>query len=866
MPKSFALLNRLSVDKRGDKSKFGKTTKSVSLSRFITIASLLTCHAVFAHTQTKSTSLASEQQPSKTHTLSTTELRAYAQTAPFGWVAKELLPHELQEKVALGCGGAYVDSLTDVDTGPQNSAQMAEQPLVIEARSATVTNGNRAVLEGGVKLSQGDRSISAGKMSYDRANDQASLEGNVSIRQTGMLIQGEHAEVSTNQHKASFSDAAFVFQESHIRGNAKSVRQTSASKLELNEGKITSCEPGSESWVLEGEKITVDRVTNQGTGRNVKLKVGSVPVFYLPYITFPVGDQRQSGLLFPSISSSDDGGVDFATPYYWNLAPNYDATITPRLISGRGAMLELETRYLNQWMRNDIGLAFLPNDGGSQDKDLDQLIEEGQITEEIARPHKGNNRWLAQLKQRSGEVNGWYSIADYTRVSDEDYFRDLGTSSLSVASTTFLNQSLEVGYQFEHWEISTLTQAQQVMLLDLDTPYRKLPQIDANGLYRLDNWNIAINNRITQFTHPDSDIDHIAGKRVNTDYRAGWEKRLNWGFIKPEIGYKSLHYQLDKSSITNIDDAEFGIGTGQASIDMGLIFEHPQGKYLQTLEPRVFYLYREFTDHSKVFGLGADGEQNINFDTSARTFTYSQLYRDSRFIGGDRLDDANQMTLGLTSRWESNTTGEELFTVSAGQIFHFKDRMVDLTSDAFSTQTTTSSEFAAELSVNIGAQTVFYSNTVYDTDSSRINRGSAGLNFASSDYNRLLNLSYSFLRDPNATRLTNKEIDQVDLSFVTPVTAQWSLMGHVNYDIQNHQELETFAGFEYNDCCYRLRFLARRWLDSNIASLGAGDDAQYDQGMFFEIHFKGLGGSGAKVNNILEDGIIGYQRREEFRK
>ena len=318
--------------------------------------------------------------------------------------------------------------------------------------------------------------------------------------------------------------------------------------------------------------------------------------------------------------------------------------------------------------------------------------------------------------------------------------------------------------------------------------------------------------------------------------------------------------------IDNEGDLSFNLSTPQASLDLGLIFENAQGMFTQTLEPRAYYLYRAYEEHDALFNVGGNDGLDVNFDTSERTFSYSQLYRDSRFIGGDRLDDADQVTLGLTSRWQNNQTGRDLFDVSVGQIFHFRDRNVSLAGGTGEDETVENSEFAGELNVALSERTHFYGNAIYDTTSRRINRGSAGVHYGSDDYRKLFNISYAYLRDlnpPTETGIASRDIDQVDLSFVYPVARQWTVMGRANYDFQNSQELESFFGFEYNDCCYRFRILARRWLDSNIANLVVDQDAQYDQGIFFEVHFKGLGGSGAKVNSILNDGIFGYETREQ---
>ncbi|PCK09793.1 MAG: LPS biosynthesis protein [Alteromonadaceae bacterium] len=788
-------------------------------------------------------------------------LKVLADASPYNWVPVSRLPEDLLGLVQPGCHGLYIDTSEIPDNLDLTSLLSPEsQPLIIEADHASLTAGTQAEIAGNVRIIQGSRSISAGKMTYDKASDSATLHDGVSIKEPGIQIKGESANISTTANKGQFNHATFIDLDTHMRGSAETIEQLDASKILLINGSITSCEPGSTGWSLQGKELTVDREKQLATGRNVQLKIGEVPVFYLPYISIPVGDRRQSGILPPSFNSSDNASIDIAIPYYWNIAPNYDATITPRIISGRGTMVELQGRYLSNWMYNELGLAFLPNDGGNQDSDIDRLIRSGQTSEELARPNKGNNRWLAQWQHEGGTASGLQSNVDYTRVSDFDYFRDLGTASLSVNSRTYLEQTMELGYRFENWRISALAQSHQVLLLDIDSPYKRHPQISFEGIQRAGDLKLSISNEFTSFKHRNDfrgDLTKIiTGSRFATDYRLSWKKNRSWGYFKPEVGYKSLNYRLDERDLKLENDSAFSLGTGQVSFDAGLIFEHPEGKYLQTLEPRFFYLYREYTNHHNLFNLGNDG-QNINFDTSSRTFGYGQLYRDSRFIGGDRLDDANQTTLGLSSRWYNNATNNEIFSVSVGQIFHFEDRRVLLENASTDYDTENSSEFAAEVEMNLGSLTKVYLNGIYDTSNQEINRGSAGLQYIKGQRQTLFNLSYSFIREDSDV-LVSEKIDQVDISLVQAVKQQWYLMGRLNYDFHNDQELDAFVGLEYNDCCFRFKILARRWLDSNIANLVADKDAQYDNGIIFEFELKGLGPLGTKLNTILSDGILGY--------
>jgi Organic solvent tolerance protein OstA len=785
----------------------------------------------------------------------------------FDWVPYELLSPEQKQALRSGCTGMYVDPMADrleqLRSSGELNTDLDQLPLVIEADASTMTDGEVAILSGDVRVSQGPREIGAEVMTYQIDTDQASLEGNVTIRQPGVVLRGSEAHMNGGNNTAEFNDASFVLHRQHLRGGAASVQQTEDKVIILRDGKFTSCEPGSNAWSLEGDEISLDAANNQGTGRNVVLRVADIPILYVPYISFPVGEERKSGLLFPSLSVSETNGVDIAQPYYWNIAPNLDATITPRLLFKRGAMLELETRHLSaNWLSQYNG-AYLANDRGGLNPELEDQINAGLISEAEAKPHQGKGRWMNHFEQIGGTDDAWYTRLDYTNVSDNDYFRDLGASSLSLQNTTHLNQSFEAGYMFQNWQLSSRLQNYQVLLYDVDDPYQRLPQIRMDGYYRWQGFGFELDNEYNHFTHNDKywadGRPVITGHRLATDYRINWDRRASWGFFRPEIGVKSLNYELDDEALSFDADSSLGVAAAQGSIDTGLIFEHNSGRFLQTIEPRMFYVYRQYDDHSDLFNITDDG-QSVNFDTSDRTFTYSQLYRDTRFSGGDRLDDTRRLTTGVTSRWYDNSTGEELFSASIGQIHYYDKRRITL-DEAISNKAT--SEIAGEMRINLGSLGRFYTTALYDQESSKFSRGTAGMQYASSANETLVNIAYSYVR-AGTSSASNQGLDQVDASFIAPINKQWYAMGRYNYDFGQSRELEVFFGLEYNDCCYRARVLARRWLDSNIAALSESNDALYDQGLFLEIQLKGLGSSGAKVDSLLEDSIYGYREREQL--
>lgn len=769
------------------------------------------------------------------------------------WLPTRYLTLQERSALAPGCKGSYRDPFKSSD----DSGQVNTHPLIIEADESEVFEGSHARLEGQVRVSQGPRAIGAETMHYDRESETATLTGNVTIRQEGMIIRGDSATVSTEEQTGSFKGAAFVMHEMHMRGAAESIEQTSPGNIVLKNGAISSCEPESKGWSLEGGELAVESENGQGYGKNVMLRLGGVPVFYLPYISFPVGEERRSGFLFPSFNSSEDGGIDISIPYYFNLAPNYDMTLAPRLITGRGAMIEGEFRHLSQYFYSELNAAFLGNDDGGNRPITD---ENGNIIER----HIGSDRWLFQFQQTGGLNQKWYSRIDYKRTSDEDYFRDLGTSSFSVANTTFLSQSAELGSQSSNWNYNIRVQDYQTLLFNLNEPYRKLPEITANGLYTAAGITMSLKNVVTNFDHPqDRDIDGtpiIEGSRAALDYRLSFPRRRPGYFFVPEAGYKGLHYELDVAEGDTLPNEQISLGAAQFTLDLGTIFEHAGGHYLQTLEPRIFYLFREYTDHSELYEATESG-QLVNFDTGLRNFSYAQLYRDSKFSGSDRLDDANQVTLGLTTRWRSSIDGHEFFNMSAGQIIHLKDRRVGLEREIADTEN--SSEIAVEFNARWRNGSGLYGNFIYDEGTDDLARANAGYNYASKDQLSLFSVGYSYVNE-NPEASESQILEQFDAGFVLPVRKQWYLIGRANYDIENDQELESIFGIEFNDCCYRVRLMTRRWFDDNVANLGDNRDPRFDSGLFFELHLKGLGGSGAKINSILEDAIPGYARRENI--
>ena len=822
------------------------------------------------------------------------------------WVEEDQLTPEQRATMAPDCCGAYIEpKRTDADA----NLRPGEASLRATADKSELQQETTAVLQGDVRLTQGYRQIAMDKATLDKTTNVATLEGNIQLREPGLLLTATSAMLNTETGEAQMSNTQYLMHETRVRGTAERLQRRSDEVLVMENGSFTQCEPDSEAWVLRGSEIKIDPNTQQGYGKHVRLNVGGVPVIYTPYLRFPAGNQRQSGFLFPSLGSSDDGGADVSIPYYFNLAPNYDLILSPRYISDRGEMVETQFRHLSDNFYTDINATFLSSDDGGDDEDkekqLQELLDRGQITQAEfdtqLKPFEGEDRWLINVNQRGGLSRRWSTTIDYTKVSDIDYFRDLDTASLDVNSTTHLKKFGAASYRSEHWQYSIALEEFQTIVLDVEEPYKQLPRINVDGSYRWGDWQLALDNEIVHFDHRDDFHDEaetdprIMGERARIEYSLNWDKQWLWGFFKPSAMLKSIAYELEEDGLRAGADNNPSITVPQGSLDTGLFFEREGSlfgsDYLQTFEPRLFYFYSDFESHEDLFNL-TDSGRDVDFDTAELTFSYDSLFRDTRFSGGDRIDDANQASVGLTTRF-IDSSGVERLRASLGQIFYFDDRRVTLT-DSFSADeinnpdallnelksqsadenlsistaaarrfadltelTEDHSELAAQLAGQLGDYWRYSLDVAWNDGNGKVSRGSAFLRYLDDEY-RIINLGYRFNRkDPRLIDINEdsvitedevikQTIDQGDISFIWPLFGGWSLIARGNHDFTNNRELETFAGLEYNDCCYRVRLLARRWLDNELVNTVQDLDLEYDQGVFFEFELKGLGGIAAR--------------------
>ncbi len=753
---------------------------------------------------------------------------------PLDWVPEKEVPPALRDAECEACGGRYIDPLanTEAQRPPEESDINAEA-------SSTELQGDDVYLRGGVAVKQGYRRLRGEEAYYNRSEGAGTLTGGIRIREPGILLQGREASFSSDTGEAEIEGSEFVLHQQHIRGAAERLRRDAEGLVHIEDGELTYCAPGDHDWLIRADDMELDLQEGLGTARGAKVELGGVPVIYLPWLRFPLDDRRRTGFLWPDVGSDSRGGVDIATPVYFNLAPNYDALYTPRYIQDRGFNHEIALRYQHPYVGSwAVGGAFLGDDDRYKQErpDLDD-----------------HDRWLGKVQHRGLFDQRWRSLVDYSKASDVDYLKDLQTTNLATQRETSLLQLGSLDYLGDDWLVGMDFQQFQSLADDIREDYKKLPQI--TGQYRGDRTPFELDPiALAQYSYFDSDDDRVTGQRLYAETGVTYPMLWQFGFLRPTAKYRYLEYELEDLTPLQDDDNP-SAGSALASLDAGLVFERPTrllGRgLLQTLEPRAFYLYSEYEDQS----------DQPDFDSAELTFSYNQLFRETRFSGRDRLDDANQLALGLTTRYISDEDGREYLNASLGQIFYFDDRQVRLgPRDPVLDQA--SSEMAADANFYPNERVTLRSSLVWDPATGNMNAGNMQAGYRRDD-GSVFNVGYSYRR-PLAFSSAQPVTEQVNLSAYLPLNARWSVFGAINYSVEADTPVEDLIGIEYDTCCWKVRLLHLRYFDTVPGQNTDFTDPNLEREYSTQVQFilKGMGGFGNRVTDLLQDMIRGFEERE----
>ncbi len=602
--------------------------------------------------------------------------------------------------------------------------------------------------------------------------------------------------------KAAVSpDVDYGLTGSSAKGNASEILLDSGNHSLLRELYFTTCPGDNPEWVLTAKELELDFESGVGEARHAKLEFFDIPILYLPYMTFPIDDRRKSGFLYPAFSSANDNGFEFSIPYYWNIAPNQDATIVPRYFTDRGAMITGEYRVITRRTGGSLNFDWLPSDKKTRDLRYHYRFVHG-----------------ARLSKR------WRTAFVFDRVSDDQYFQDFA-NSLAAASRQYLRSKAGIHGGGHYWNFSLIADDFQVVdssVIATNEPYRRLPRIafDFDRPLGLQGLRLRLDSELVYF---DREVG-VTGSRLDLLPMVEWNIGTDWGYVKPGIGYRFTSYDLDWRG--QAGDTSPSRGTEILSFDTGLFLQRDGDKgRMQTLEPRLFYLYVPYKDQ----------EDFPDFDSAPFTFGFSQLFHYNRFTGADRQSDANQLTLALTTRSFDNRAGRELWSLSFGQIAYFENPTGHGTGATMNNWMTVPRRSSPSLSCIRPAGLRSRIAAQWDWQNSEVDVAILGITHTAKS-GRRLGAEYRFRRD---------SLDQFDLRFYQPINDRWLVMGRVNYSLQDSDLLAAEAGFEYESCCWGLRLVARRFLRNN--------EGDHRDAVYLQLVLKGLGNVGRRTSPLFYD-------------
>lgn len=725
---------------------------------------------------------------------------------------------------------AFIDKIPAGDNTPQASDTNKDAGATeVNGDRMTGTEGQIVDLDGNVNLRRGDQVLLADRLSYDQDKETYTAEGSVRYQDRGMRLIAARAKGDQGKDTHELEDIQYQLIRRRGNGGAKRITMK-GDEGSLHGSTYSTCPPDARRWELRAQRIDVNTAEGMGTAHHATLRVGSIPVLYLPWFRFPIDDRRRTGLLYPAISSSGRNGFDWRQPIYLNLAPNYDATITPRLMTKRGLQLGGEFRYLTETGRGVIDAAYLPSDDLTE-RERDNEIAAGVPVENRRDSNRGFLRFIGS--QNLGP--NWQARSNIAWISDTRYLDD-ASNHLNGGATSFVTSDIGLYGRGRNWEASIMADHWQLAdytLRDTNLPFDRLPRGQVH-------WEQAFAGRFTAGIDAEvARFDHTelaGGSRLDLKPYISLPLEGDSWFLKPGLAWRYTGYALESDSALPGRDDRPSRSLPIATLDAGLYFDRHtrwgDSDYLNTLEPRIFYFNAPYRDQSGI----------PLFDTRPLTFGWGQLFRDNRYSGADRQADGNQLTLAVSTRLIREADGHEKLSASVGQIRYFEDSRVTVPGESPIEQGKSAwimdTSYAPNDRWSIGA------SYQWDPKAGRRDLASLRTRYLIGD-DGIVNLSYRYRRDL---------LEQADLSFLYPINPNWSVVGRYYYSLQDNQLLEGIAGVQWESCCLAVRLVGRRYLRSRSGDL--------NNAIQLEIELKGLGSAGPDTEGRLRRAILGYYRED----
>lgn len=745
------------------------------------------------------------------------------------------------------CGGFFAkDPLMAIL--PRDQIKLSASQVELSAEGCSNLSGDVAIQQN-QRLLQADnayiyRNHKSGKI------ERIELFKHIKISEPGKKIVGDYAIYDPIKQTGKAWNAGYILDliRAHAIlpgwGRAKYVTKDADGIIYLEEASFSTCSPSFTTWNIFAQHLALNTKTERGIAKHTTFRVFNKPLLYMPYLSFPISGKRQSGFLTPTIGFTNIGGYNISIPYYWNIAPNYDATLNPQIYTLRGLMLGGEFRYLLPGTSGMLSGNFLPND---------QMFAKFLTSNQAVYPQLDNlskNRWSVIFKDDSVLPLGVGMKVDYQKVSDDYYFQDF-SNNLSIMTQNQILRQGELNYQTEHWYLRAMLQSYQTLQpinqSFVTQLYARQPQVMANGIYNdVLGGDLLIQSQYDQFQWIGYQLAPQGPRfHFNPNYSYSFQK--SWGYLKPSIELMTNLYQLDNVMDNAVKN--YSAFIPRYSVDSGLYFDR-NARFLnhswqQTIEPRLYYLYVPYQNQTVVPA----------FESAYMIFNTDQLFRPNRFSGFDRIGDTNQISYALSSRLINPSNGIEKLAVTVGQSGYFSGRKLNLCYSengqdcqedpltlGYLSQTASFSPLASRVVYALTQDLAVIGNYAYDVYARNSNNGDLNLHYQPAP-DKIIHLGYSYLVNGNVISglkapLDQQALDQISAGYAWPLTEHWSTLGVYSYNISNQYAMLTFGGVQYDSCCWAFRLLGGRVFQSLAPETLA---PQYNNNIYFQILLKGIG-------------------------
>lgn len=676
----------------------------------------------------------------------------------------------------------------------------------ISARRVEAKPGDLLEAQGEVELRQDEQVISADFLRYNQSSKDLLAEGGVQLEQSGSFVRGPALHLNLDSNRGMMAQPEYRFGENHSRGQASSVNLEGKKQFSFERATYTTCPVGNDDWLLKMSRLDIDRESQVGVAYNTRVEFKGVPLLYTPWMDFPLGGGNRSGFLGPTPGSTNSGGAEITVPYYWSIAPDLDVTFAPRFISKRGTQFNNEVRYLQPHYGGEIHLDVLNGD-------------------RVSLQDRSRLAW----KHAQDLGSGFGAALELNRVSDDAYFRDLSDSVSSTSQTNLLREGVAT-YDGQWWTAVARVQRFQTLqdpLAPVTAPYRRQPQLNLNAQQALADGTLSLVGEYVDFRHPAL----VNGQRMVLYPSLSYPLLSAPGyFFTTKFGLHYTDYVLGNNNPGNLPNSSRSVPI--FSLDGGMVFERNDSflgnGYMQTLEPRAYYVRIPFREQSQL----------VNFDTAQAPFSFSQMFTENRFLGSDRVGDADMMTLALTSRAIDDSDGTERLRVAVAERFTFRAPQVNLVAP-------TESNSRSDILLTVGGRMTHAwrldSLLQYNPNQAHTESYSAAARY-NPEPGKLLNLGYRFTRNT---------LRQMDISAQLPLSGRWHGVGRFNFSLQDERILEALGGLEYNDACWALRLVGQSFATAT---------QERTTGIYVQLELNDLVSIGSDPLTALRNSVSGYTK------